>query len=344
MDSRLLTPLATGLDRCHDATGREMACEDTGQDAAYGLGRRVQGPRFRVNVMDGEVVEDRLTGLVWTRDASQGGFPLPWREALDLVTQLNADSAYGRTDWRLPNRRELRSLVNHGQRKPVLDADHPFTAVFQNWYWTSTTAAKATGYAWRVHMAGGRMFYGGKDDEAMVWAVAGQSQAIPQTGQRECYDERGRAMDCEGTGQDGALRMGVAWPEERFTVLVDDDTAVLDRLTGLLWRVNADECGRLTTWKEALDTATRAGQSPAGPWRLPNINELESLVDCSMHDPALPAGHPFENTQEAYWSSTSSAFEPDWTFNLYLHKGAVGVGYKAKAEFSCWLCAGPVAE
>ena len=32
-------------------------------------------------------------------------------------------------------------------------------------------------------------------------------------------------------------------------------------------------------------------------WRLPNINELESLVDCSAHSPALPHGHPFRDVQ-----------------------------------------------
>lgn len=342
MDFQWVTPLATGLEQCHDTGGREVPCDDSGQDAAYGLGLRVDGARFELDTA-GEVVRDRLTGLYWTRDASQGGFPVSWREALEYIAQMNADSAHGRADWRLPNRRELRSLVNHGRRRPVLDEDHPFASVFQNWYWTSTTAAKEPGYAWRVHMAGGRMFYGRKDEGSMVWAVAGTSSVLPKTGQSECFDDVGRVIECDDTGQDGALSMGVTWPEPRFTPHPDDENAVLDRLTGLLWRVNAHECGRLTTWKEALDVATQAGDSPAGPWRLPNINELESLVDCSAHDPALPAGHPFENPQEAYWSSTTSAYEPDWTFNLYLHKGAVGVGYKANAEFSCWLCAGPVA-
>ncbi|MFW5735268.1 MAG: DUF1566 domain-containing protein [Oceanidesulfovibrio sp.] len=342
MDTNWLPPLATGLDRCHDSAGRDIPCEDTGQDAAHGLGLRMEGERFVAEPSNTDVVEDRLTGLVWTRDASQGGFPVSWREALDHIAAMNAERTYGRSDWRLPNRRELRSLVNHGQRKPVLNPDHPFASVFQHWYWTATTAAKAPGYAWRVHMAGGRVFYGRKDEGSMVWAVAGQSGTLPRTGQKQCFDDRGRTIECGGTGQDGELRMGVAWPEDRFAVHPGDKDAVLDRLTGLLWRINANECGRLTTWKEALDKATRAGMSSAGPWRLPNINELESLVDCSAHDPALPAGHPFENTQEAYWSSTSSGFEPDWTFNLYLHKGAVGVGHKAGAEFCCWLCAGPV--
>ncbi|MDY6994638.1 MAG: DUF1566 domain-containing protein [Pseudomonadota bacterium] len=37
-------------------------------------------------------------------------------------------------------------------------------------------------------------------------------------------------------------------------------------------------------------------------WRLPTINELESLVDCGQHAPALPQEHPFEAVQPIYWS------------------------------------------
>jgi len=67
-----------------------------------------------------------------------------------------------------------------------------------------------------------------------------------------------------------------------------------------------------------------------------DINELESLVDCSMHSPALPSGHPFEDIEDAYWSSTTSMFEPDWAWALYLTKGATGVGQKRGPHFSVW--------
>ena len=71
-------------------------------------------------------------------------------------------------------------------------------------------------------------------------------------------------------------------------------------------------------------------------WRLPTINELESLVDCSRHTPALPGGHPFENVRDVYWSSTTSYFEPDWAWALYLNKGATGVGFKREKSFHLW--------
>ncbi len=62
------------------------------------------------------------------------------------------------------------------------------------------------------------------------------------------------------------------------------------------------------------------------PWQMPTINELESLVDASIHSPALPAEHPFSDIQQAYRSSTTSSFETDWSYVLYIVKGAVGGG------------------
>ena len=73
---------------------------------------------------------------------------------------------------------------------------------------------------------------------------------------------------------------------------------------------------------------------------MPNINELESLVDCSRHSPALFSGFPVQEVKEVYWSSSTSGFEFDWAFALYLHKGAVGVGHKTSAEYALW----PVAD
>jgi len=49
-----------------------------------------------------------------------------------------------------------------------------------------------------------------------------------------------------------------------------------------------------------------ADGSAAGDWRLPNLVELESLVDVSSSNQALTPGHPFTNVSNAiYWSSTS---------------------------------------
>lgn len=322
--------LQTGQTTCHDAGGIAVPCAGTGQDGAFRTGASWPAPRFETD--DGSV-RDRLTGLVWTLDANPAGFPLSWREAFDYVARMNGANSFGRADWRLPNRRELRSLVSHQTRRPALPDPHPFTNVFPGWYWTSTSAAISPSHAWYVHMDGGRMFYGGKDQSFLLWPVRGLSTVLPATGQKTCFNENGMPLPCRGTGQDGELRHGLPWPEPRFE---PGGQEMLDRLTGLLWRREADLSAGEVTWPEALEAVASLSRSTGSPWRLPNINELESLVDCGAHNPALPPDHRFRNLQEVYWSSTTSLFEPDWAWALYLDKGAVGVGQKALARFHVW--------
>jgi len=114
------------------------------------------------------------------------------------------------------------------------------------------------------------------------------------------------------TGDDGSAAQGVAWPGVRF---VDhSDGTVTDQLTGLVWLKDA-ACLAPTDWPSALTAANQLASgacglsdgSRAGQWRMPNVNELESLVDVSQANPALSAGHPFThvNLSSAYWSSTT---------------------------------------
>lgn len=169
----------------------------------------------------------------------------------------------------------------------------------------------------------------------MLWPVRGEGLGVvPRTGQSLCYDATGKVISCAGTGQDGEWRIGAAWPEPRFEIL---HTGVLDHLTGLLWQRSANLTPQPVVWREALAEVEKLNQKGEGSaWRLPTINELEVLVDCAAHSPALPVGHPFADVQDIYWSSTTSLFEPDWAWALYLEKGATGIGQKRFAQFLVW--------
>lgn len=327
--------LHTGQRTCHADDGRTILCAGSGQDAEFAVGTPWPEPRF--DAIDNEVM-DRLTGLVWSRDANLAEFPLTWQEALDFVAAINREQQPGRRDWRMPNRRELRSLLSLQTRLPALPERHPFINVFNGWYWSATTAAISPAHAWYVAFDGGRMFYGGKDQSFMLWPVRGEGlDVIARTGQSLCFDAVGKIVACAGSGQDGELKLGAQWPDPRFEILED---GILDRLTGLLWRRAANLTPQAVVWSEALAAVAELNQHGAAiAWRLPTINELESLVDCATHSPALPSGHPFADVQDIYWSSTTSLFEPDWAWALYLEKGATGVGQKRFAQFSVWAVA-----
>ena len=326
--------LQTGQLRCYDSNGMEVPCTGSGQDGEFRLGAPWPENRFEVW---GETVLDNLTGLQWTQDANIAGFPVSWQEALAQIHLLNRDGYGGFADWRLPDRRKLRSLMSYQARKPSLPVGHPFHNIFLGWYWTSTSAAIHPAYAWYVHLEGARMFYGGKDQYSLFWPVRGIGNGLlPSTGANRCFDESGQVIPCRGSGQDGEWQMGSPWPHPRFAV---SDALVTDKLTDLVWSRRANMTTQAVTWDQALQTIrglNRDQFAGISTWRLPTINELESLVDCRSHSPALPVGHPFEEWQEGYWSSTTSFFETDWAWVLYLHKGACGVGHKPGKTFYVW--------
>ena len=77
--------LQTGQITCHDARGRMIDCAGSGQDADFRSGLPWPAPRFEVLA---DVVLDRMTELVWTRNANMAEFPLAWKEALDHIATM----------------------------------------------------------------------------------------------------------------------------------------------------------------------------------------------------------------------------------------------------------------
>jgi hypothetical protein len=160
--------------------------------------------------------------------------------------------------------------------------------------------------------------------------VAVAPAPVPKSGQTTSY----------AAGDDGALEKGVAWPIPRFTD--NQNGTITDNLTGLVWLKNADCTGGGMAWQRALEfVATIASGlcaltdgSVAGEWRMPNRNELASLLDHGRSSPpALPAGHPFTNVHVGlYWTSSSFVMNSDlqvWIVDVA--SGALNVGDKRHA-------------
>ena len=346
----------TGQTTCYDATGATgnvISCAGTGQDGEIQAGVAWPDPRF-TDRGDGTVT-DNLTGLVWAKnanllgtvdadndtDGTAGDGEVTWQHALDYIKKLNRENYLGHNDWRLPNVNELESLVDFGAYNPALAAN-PFTNVQSSStvyvllksYWSSSTYTSYTAFAWVVDMLDGNVGGGYKTNIAhyYVWPVcAGQCGSfdntaicLPRTGQTTCYDATGatgNVISCAGTGQDGDIQAGVAWPDPRFTDR--GDGTVSDNLTGLVWAKNANLLNGTGGLLDALNyvAGMNAGTNQNfgyTDWRLPNVNELESLVDFGTYNPAL-AANPFTNVQSSfYWSSTASALGPSagWTVNI----------------------------
>jgi hypothetical protein len=130
-------------------------------------------------------VTDSLTGVIWLKngqclqffsgDITSNNFR-SWVNAIDAANQL-ASGYCGLTDgskagdWRLPNRKELDSLLDLGRSYPALPADCPLTTFAS--YWSSTTNAASTDKAWLVDLQSGDVFNDAKSLTYYVRAVRG---------------------------------------------------------------------------------------------------------------------------------------------------------------------------
>jgi len=115
-------------------------------------------------------ITDNATGLMWSQDDSgpqvnsenpDGGTGprsgMTWEEALDWVEQKNTDNYLGYSDWRLPNAKEMQSIVDY-DRAPSATSSAAIDPIFNitqitneagqvdyPWFWTSTTHVKSNG-------------------------------------------------------------------------------------------------------------------------------------------------------------------------------------------------------
>jgi hypothetical protein len=287
---------------------------------------------------------------VWTRDGNLPGAPMTWEQALAWVKGRNL---CGWEDWRLPNVNELESLIHSGEFTTSTWLENlplGFTNI-QNDYCSSTTSLYNPERVWSVGMGAGNLYSLPKDRSVCnVWPVryvTSPPAALWKTGQTLCYNTAGSATSCEGTGQDGDLQKGVAWPAPRFTD--HGNGTVTDELTGLIWAKDANAPGPSQcypgTYKSWYGTYTyiqclnQRSYLGFNDWRLPNRKELRSLIDYSQQDPALPPGHPFTNVQVDYdyRSSTGVAY---LTGNAYswvvsIADGGITTGWNGHA-FYVW--------
>jgi hypothetical protein len=167
-------------------------------------------------------------------------------------------------------------------------------------------------------------------------------KVVPKTGQTATYGPR----------DDGQLQKGVPSPAPRFTD--NGNGTVTDNLTRLIWMQNASDVGAVgfgqKTWDDALTAANslKSGDagltdgSQAGDWRLPNLRELQSLIDYGRSGPALPPDHPFTGVQSAYyWLSTTVADPTTAAWYMSFTSGSLNGGARSNTFYVLCVRGGP---
>lgn len=223
--------------------------------------------------------QDNVTGLLWQLEPQQGA--VAWNGVQAQVDAANSANLCGRDDWRAPTVLELASMVDSGAAfdAPAIDATG-FPMVQPATYWTGEVAQPAGDAArWAVEFDNGSVTFVSESDAAFVMAVSG--------------DPHGNVS------------------QERFEIRTP--AVFIDHGFGLMWQAT-DVTG---DWDAALGLADQVNaDAPAGfsDWRLPNRNELASLVDRARKGPAIDATLEAE-LQPAiravgYWSSSAFSSAP----------------------------------
>ena len=181
--------LKTGQTQCWSTDGNILTppidCVGTGQDGELQTGASLS----YTDNGDGTVT-DNTTGLIWEKLTDDGSIHdwnnvYTWDQAFQKITDLNLANFGGSNGWRLPNVRELLSIVNYGalQNPPAVSAEFNTNCVpgctgnecsctFNSGYWSSTTF-NSTIAAFRVDFLQGNAHDNNKNAANRVRAVRG---------------------------------------------------------------------------------------------------------------------------------------------------------------------------
>lgn len=197
-------------------------------------------------------ITDNVTGLMWQK--TDGG-EMTWDAA-----RTNAPAALGGfNDWRLPTAQEAFSILNHNLN-PALDA-----AYFVN------HPGGTPGYFWTSDQ-----FYG---DNTKVWAINSGGGLGPHP--------KSATVSAGGALRFHARYMRGAPPTTGHNYCNNNDGTITDLDTGLMW---AQTPSSSLSWSNALaygESLTLAGFTD---WRVPNVKELQSLVDITRATASTAAG------------------------------------------------------
>ncbi|WP_152421470.1 DUF1566 domain-containing protein [Desulfocurvibacter africanus] len=204
---------------------------------------------------------------------------------------------------------------------------------------------------------------------AAIVLATGSGGNLPVTGQTTEYIE----------GDDGTYQAGTDFPSIRFCD--NNDGTMTDNMTGLMWVKNANAIGTLhqsfdtfgivdwvnlifctagdgaVTWQEALTFVAglnngtyKCGVTPDySDWRLPTINELETLINYQIRPQTWLTSQGFSNiptiNSSRYWSSTTFAPNTSWVLMAdFSNQACVTLTSKDYCMVNVWPVRGPLQD
>lgn len=282
---RVIRIPCTGQTRCYNNSA-DISCPGKssdffGQDTQYALGYCMPHSYTVSGTAPQDIVTDNNTRLQWQRTLS--GISYTWQDAINYCDGLTYG---GYSDWRLPNDRELESIVDYGWYSPAIN-DTAFPATPPDKFWSSSN-------------------YVGIDfTDGDSWVLE-TIFVIPA----RCV--RGDTL-----------------PASAFTeAMVSGKVIVTDTVTGLQW---TKEYGSRLEWQESLSYCENLDYGGKTDWRLPNINELKTLVNRETH---YPSSYFPEMPLVEFWSSSSYVNIPSYAWYFDFHSGNTVVDLKSDSVYA----------
>lgn len=319
-----------------------------GQDENRGISA-LSGGRFFDNG-DGTVT-DRWTGLMWLQDSSclEAG---DWMASVQAVAALNTSASrcakYSHTysDWSLPNRIELRSLIDYTRDYPALSDGASFA---QNhlWGWSATSSVASPEMSFAINFDMGDLLARPKKEKLWPMAVR-RTQQAPLPPRKESVRADANNLETQFMlNLAPELRREINWPPEPRFIENGDGTS-LDIITGKNWLTDGNCFGRLS-WKEISATLRQFNRDARGyeclgyestydDWQVPSLEEMKELLNDKKKDSAAWLNtQGVKNVQSSsdYWTSSETLFNLYFAYIVNFKHGTINT-YPKTFGFFLW--------
>ena len=296
--------ICTGHGKCYNNDeNSEITCpaegEDFfGQDAQYTSKCVAQSFTLGTGAQAGTVI-DNNTGLIWEQSPSSNTYT--WDNRATHCNDLNNSNYGGKNNWRVPNPFELLTIVDNTIYNLATNSN--FTNMptdSSDFLWTSTEYGGDTSLARAFNP-----YYG--------WYSYGKSKT-----------DNSYKVLCVG-GEE----MKSATFSNFKTETISGKDVVTDSKTGLMWQKEYFFTG--LTWQEALfycENLTYAGYSD---WRLPNKNELASLLAPGKSE--TPYSNFPDMPGDSFWSSSTYVGSTNLAWGVDFYGGMVNDNVKTYTNF-----------
>ena len=276
--------ICTGQTSCYNASS-SMTCPILSSADFYGQDAQYTSKCTAQSFSADEwVVIDNNTGLTWEKSLSSGTYT--WDNRATHCNELNSSNYGGRSDWRVPPPLELLTIVNNQAYNPATNSNFTEMPINDSIFklWTNQQYNGDTSSAYYFSPSYGWNSYSGKASTYKVLCVSGNE-----------------------------MPKGVF-----MTQTISSQIVVNDSTTGLMWQKEYVE-GK--TWQQALkycEDSTYAGYSD---WRLPNKNELASLLN---HDKSTNPYSDFPDMpSNVFWSSSTNVSNTSYVWFVNFKHGEV---------------------